>query len=351
MRSPEKSGSAQLLNGVPKDLGYRRAAETGQRARTFMAWPHRSDLYGSRLAGMQAGYAAVARAIAQFEPVTMVADPGHAGEARRQLGNHAEVLELPIDDAWMRDSGPTFVRRADGSLAGVSWRFNAWGGKHEPWDEDDALAERLLAHLGIPVCRSWLTCEGGSLCADGEGTLIVTETSILNPNRNPGVSKALATAELKAMLGIEKVIWLPGDPLDKETDGHVDGMCAYVRPGVVLFETNPDPADPHARILAENLAILRSETDARGRSLEVIPLQEAVEAEATSAVFSRSYINFALANGGLVMPAYGTAGDARARATLERAFPDRRIVEVDVGAIAPGGGAIHCITQELPAGA
>ncbi len=196
--------------------------------------------------------------------------------------------------------------------------------------------------------RSWLTCEGGSLCSDGEGTLIVTETSILNPNRNPGVNKALATAELKAMLGVDKVIWLPGDPLDRETDGHIDGMCAYVRPGVVLFETNPDMADPHARILAENLAVLRSETDAKGRSFEVIALQEAIEAEPTSDVFCRSYINFALANGGLIMPAYGTAGDAAARATLQSAYPDRRIVEVDVSDIAPGGGAIHCITQELP---
>ena len=215
-------------------------------------------------------------------------------------------------------------------------------------DSDAALADRLLAQLGIPICRSWLTCEGGSLCSDGEGTLIVTETSILNPNRNPGVNKALATSELKAMLGVDKVIWLPGDPMDLETDGHIDGMCAYVRPGLVLFESNPDPTDPHTRILAENLAVLRSETDAKGRSFEVIPLEEAVDAERTSDVFCRSYINYGLANGGLIMPAYGTKGDAKAQATLARAFPDRRIVVVDVSDIAPGGGAIHCITQELP---
>jgi agmatine deiminase len=173
MQTPDKSSIAPRLNGVPSELGYRRIAETGRHVRTFMAWPHRSDLYGQRLPAMQEGYVAVARAIAQFEPLTMVAHPEHAGEARRRLGNHVEVLELPIDDAWMRDSGPTFVRRADGALAGISWRFNAWGGKHEPWDEDDALAGRLLSHLGIPVCRSWLTCEGGSLCTDGDGTLIV----------------------------------------------------------------------------------------------------------------------------------------------------------------------------------
>lgn len=344
---PPLSGDRHL-NGVPKNKSFLRPAETGLRQRTFMAWPHRQDLYDDRLEAMQRGYVSVAKAIAEFEPVTMVAHPDHADDARRQLGNHAEVIELPIDDAWIRDSGPTFVRRSDGGLAGISWRFNAWGRKHAPWDADDALAGRLLAHLDIPMQRSWLTCEGGSLCSDGEGTLIVTETCILNPNRNPGVNKALATAELKAMLGVDKVIWLPGDPLDRETDGHIDGMCAYVKPGVVLFETNPDMADPHARILAENLAVLRRETDAKGRSLEVIALREAIEAEPTSDVFCRSYINFALANGGLIMPAYGTAGDAAARATLQSAYPDRRIVEVDVSDIAPGGGAIHCITQELP---
>lgn len=346
--SLEASPRTVHLKGIPRDLGFRRTIETGQRERTFMAWPHRRDLYGKRLNEMQLGYAAVARAIAEFEPVTMVAHPDHAADARKQLGNHAEVIEFSIDDAWIRDSGPTFVKRPDGKLAGISWRFNAWGGKHTPWGEDDTLAERLLVRLGIPVCRSWLMCEGGSLCCDGEGTLIVTETSILNPNRNPGVSKALATAELKAMLGVEKVIWLPGDPIDHETDGHIDGMCALVRPGVVLFETNPDPTDPHARILDENLAALRSETDAKGRSFEVIPIEEAIDAKITSEVYCRSYINFALANGGLVMPVYGTPGDAKARQVLAFAFPDRKIVQVDVRAIAPGGGAIHCITQEMP---
>jgi agmatine deiminase len=340
---------ARQMNGIPAALGFRRQAETVQRQGTLMAWPHRDDLYGHRLAAMQSGYTQVARAIASFEPVTMVVHPAHAAEARRQLGNHAEVVELAIDDAWIRDSGPTFVRRDDGALAGISWRFNAWGGKHAPCDDDNALAERLLKRLDVPVVRSWLTCEGGSLCSDGEGTLIVTETSILNPNRNPGVNKVLATAELKAMLGVTKVIWLPGDPMDLETDGHIDGMCAFVRPGVVLFETNPDPADPHVRILAENLAVLKSETDAKGRAFEVIALEEAIDAEVTSNVFCRSYINFALANGGVIMPAYGTAGDARAHETLARAFPGRRVVEVDVRAIAPAGGAIHCITQEMPA--
>ena len=326
----------------------RRPGEFEPHAKTWMAWPHRLDLYKGRLGVMQAAYAEIAKAIAAFEPVTMVAHPEHAGSARQMLGNAIEVLEVPIDDCWIRDSGPTYVTGADGTLQGVSWKFNAWGGKHAPSDTDDALAGQLLAHEAIPTRQSWLTCEGGSLCCDGEGTLIVTETSILHPNRNPGVGKALVTAELKAMLGVEKVIWLPGDPMDRETDGHVDGMCCFIRPGVVMFETNPDWNDPHARILAENLAVLRQETDAKGRAFEVIAIPEAIEAEVTSEIFARSYINYYLPNGGVIVPGYGTKGDAEAVAILTKAFPDRKVVQIDVRSIAPSGGAIHCITQEQP---
>lgn len=350
MSAPARSVPARPpnMNDIPSKLGFRRPAEFERHERTWMAWPHRQDLYGARLTAVQAAYAEIARAIAGFEPVSMVVHPDHLDSARAQLGNAATLVAIPIDDCWIRDSGPTFVVAADGRMAGISWRFNAWGGKHRPWANDDALAGRLLGHEGLAIGQSWLTCEGGSLASDGEGTLIVTETSILNPNRNPGVGKALATAELRAMLGVEKVIWLPGDPLDRETDGHIDGMCCFVRPGVVLFETNPNPADPHARILAENLNVLRRETDAKGRPLEIIPIAEAVEAEATSDIFARSYINFYLPNGGVIMPAYGTAGDAGARATVRAAFPDRRIVQIDVNSVAAGGGAIHCITQEQP---
>ncbi len=331
-----------------KHFGVRRPAEFETHERTWMAWPHRRDLYGDRLERMQQAYAETARAIAQFEPVNMVAHPDHSAGARKLLGNSATVIEIPIDDCWMRDSGPTFVVARDGGLGGVSWRFNAWGKKHAPWNQDDALAGRVLKSEGLKTYRSWLTCEGGALTCDGEGTLIVTETSILNPNRNPGVSKSFAESELKAVLGVEKVVWLPGDPMDQETDGHIDGMCCFVKPGVVLFETNPDPMDPHARILAENLAVLRSESDAKGRDFKILPIAEAVDANATSSVFCRSYINFYLPNGGVVLPAYGIPADADARSVVAKAFPDRRVVQVDVNAIAPGGGAIHCITQEQP---
>ena len=336
------------VNGIQSGTAYRRPAEFTAHLRTWMIWPHRSDLYGGRLVPMQREFAAIVAAIADFEPVCVVAHPDHVDTARRNLDSRARIESVPVDDFWMRDCGPTFVIGAGGELTGVSWRFNAWGGKHSPWALDDQLANRILGLERATARQSWLTCEGGSLTCDGEGTLIVTETSILNPNRNPGVNKPLAEAELKDMLGVEKVVWLPGDPMDKETDGHIDGMCCFVRPGTVLFETNPDPADPHSRILRENLNCLGTQTDARGRAFQVLPLIEAVDAEVTSSVFCRSYINFYIANGAVIVPGYGTPGDQTACATIAAAFPDRKIVQVPVNAIAAGGGAIHCITQEQP---
>ena len=342
-------GISPNVNGVQNEQSFFKPAEFARHERTWMIWPHREDLYEARLEPMQKEYLQIVEAISQFEPVTVVAHPEHAELARKRLGNLAEVVAMPVDDFWARDCGPSFLRNGKGQLAGVDWRFNAWGGKHSPWEEDDRLATRILEREGAKIRRSWLTTEGGSFALDGEGTLIITETSILNPNRNPGVNKALAESELKAMLGVQKVVWLPGDPMDKETDGHIDGMCAYVAPGVVLFETNPDPSDPHARILQENLACLKSQTDAKGRPFTIYPLEEAVEAEVTSNIFCRSYINFYVANGGVVVPGYGIPGDAKALQTIQSAYPDRKVVMVQVNAIAAGGGAIHCITQEQPA--
>jgi agmatine deiminase len=336
------------LNEFQDETVFRKPAEFDSHQRTWMIWPHREDLYDVRLAPMQREYLEIVAAISQFEPVAVVAHPDHADAARARLGNLAEVVAMPVDDFWTRDCGPSFVVSDSGELAGVNWHFNAWGGKHAPWDEDNKLAGRILQRENASIRNSWLTCEGGSFALDGEGTLIITETSILNPNRNPGVNKALAESELKAMLGVEKVVWLPGDPMDKETDGHIDGMCAFVKPGVVLFESNPNRSDPHTRILKENLACLRSQTDAKGRDFEVLPLEEAVDATITSNIFCRSYINFYIANGGVIVPGYGIGSDAKALATIQAAYPDRKVVMVQVNAIAAGGGAIHCITQEQP---
>jgi agmatine deiminase len=210
----------------------------------------------------------------------------------------------------------------------------------------------LAAAAGIPSFRSSLVVEGGGFFTDGEGTLITAETCVLNPNRNPGWTKAQAEAELRAMLGVRKVIWLPGDATDTETDGHVDGYISFVSPGTLLLEVVADPADPRYAIMAENRKVLESETDARGRRFTLVPIAEAPRSVIPDGeqVFCRSYVNFYVANGGIVAPAYGIAEDAEVRETLRRAYPDREVVMVALRDLFRGGGGIHCITQQEPAG-
>ncbi len=325
-------------------------AEWEPHARCWMAWPHRAELWGASLSRTQQAYAAVARAIAAFEPVRVIAAPEAVGSAERLCGPGVEVLALPLDDAWLRDTGPAFLVGGDGARAAAAWRFNAWGGKFPRCADDARLAERLCERLGLPLYRSPLHLEGGAVHVDGEGSVLTTESCALNPNRNAGLGRADVERELCAALGASVVLWLPGelDPRDV-TDGHVDGLACFARPGLVLMETRTDPSSPRAELLAENRRALRGARDARGRAIEVVELEDAWQAERESDAFCTSYLNFYLANGGVVMPAYGIPADARARALVEKAFPDRAVVQVDVRPIAIGGGGIHCITQQQPA--
>jgi len=342
------------MRETPREAGYRMPAEWEPHERCWMAWPHRADLWGATFGGSlpdaQEAYAAVARAIAAFEPVTMVAVAGALSTAARLCGPAVEVLPLELDDSWLRDSGPLFLVGPDGARAAAAWRFNAWGGKFDRYARDATVPERLCERLGLPLHRSPLCLEGGALHVDGEGTVLTTESCALNPNRNPGLSRAEVERELCEALGASKVLWLPGelDP-DDVTDGHVDGLACFARPGLVLMETRTDPAAPRAPLLAENRQALVGATDARGRSIQVVEMEYAWHAERRVTGHCINYVNFYVANGGVVMPCYGIPEDAGARAAVEKAFPDRRVVQVDVRAIEVGGGGIHCITQQQPA--
>jgi agmatine deiminase len=315
-----------------------------------MAWPDREDLWGDTLPETQAAYARVACEIARFEPVSMIANPAALREAARQCGSLVNTFPLEIDDAWVRDTGPAFLRGNDGSAAATAWRFNGWGESVARYEADARIAESVAAHLELPLYRSPLRLEGGAICVDGEGTVITTESCLLNSNRNPGLTRDEVERELCRALGAAKVIWLPGELwAGDDTDGHVDGLACFARPGLLLLECRTDPSALRAEVLRENRRALDGATDARGRPIEIIELEDAWRAEYPNDAFCISYTNFYVANGGVVMPSYGIATDAAARDVVERAFPDRRVVQVDVRHIAVGGGGIHCITQQQPA--
>jgi len=337
------------------DSGWRMPAEWARHAATWMIWPHNQALWESgwqvNLADVQRDYARVAAAIARFEPVKMVVDPSALQSARALCGANIELVELAVDDSWCRDSGPSFVCHPQDGLAGLSWRFNAWGGKSQH-GHDRSLGRRILDQLGLDGFSTPLCNEGGAIHVDGEGTLITTESVLLNPNRNPGVSKAEFEACFARYLGISKTIWLPGDPqyvTGDMTDGHVDGVCAFARPGVLLVDATHEHGSVYAEVVRENRRALALATDAQGRHFELLDLYEASAAvDQDAEVFCASYTNFYIANGAIIMPAYGIAADADAAAQLAHAFPGREIVPVRIDHIAHGGGGIHCITQQQP---
>jgi agmatine deiminase len=346
------AGFGALMLETPRAAGLRMPPEWAKHDCCWMAWPSQEEQWVDGLAGAQRTYASIARAIRRFEPVRMVAEPLSAQAARDQCGEGIEIVPLPIDDPWMRDSGPTFlVGAASGQRAGTAWRFNAWGGKVPEFAENARLARRILSLAGAPSYQSSLCLEGGAIHTDGEGTIITTESVVLNPNRNPGITRQAAERELCEALGAQKVIWLPGDPdgvFVDITDGHIDGLLSFVRPGVVLFESDPSASGAARELAAANRRALELAVDAAGRRLQIISIDDAYEVETPHDMFCRSYVNFYVANGGIVMPSYGVPGDARALAVIRTCFPDREVVQIDVRYLASGGGGIHCITQQQP---
>jgi agmatine deiminase len=298
-------------------------------------------------AATQQDYANVANTIARFEPVKMLVPSHKLDGAESMLHDDVEIIEMPIDDSWARDSGPNFLIGGD-VLSGSTWTFNAWGGKYEPYDQDALMGRRILERANARIFPSELIAEGGGITVDGEGTVITTESCFLNDNRNPGWSRAEVEDELCRTLGAEKVIWIPGDPDETETDGHIDGIAAFIEPGRVLVEVNRDRTDPHHPVGIKNRDALKDQVDARGRKLELEFIQEGIYHDGQWNGGCSSYINSYLANGAVVVPGYGYDRDPEAIATYRGIYPDREVVQVSINNIAPGGGGIHCITQQQP---
>jgi agmatine deiminase len=331
----------------PRDHGFYMPGEWAEHSCCWMAWPCREGFWANQ-EGTQQTYANVANAIARFEPVKMLA-PAHKLESARVLLNDGvEIFEMVIDDSWARDSGPNFLINAAGELAGSAWEFNAWGGKYDPYDQDALMGSRILELAGVREYPSKLVAEGGGVTVDGEGTVITTETCFLNQNRNPKWTRAEVEAELCRTLGAEKVIWIPGDVTDTETDGHIDGIAAFIEPGRVLVEVNSDTTDPHYEIGEINAAALKNQKDARGRELQLEFIQEGIYHPGVWNGGCSSYVNSYLANGAVIVSGYGYEHDGAAVETYRKLYPQREIVQVQIHDIAVGGGGVHCITQQQP---
>lgn len=336
-----------------KAQGFYMPGEWHPHTRCWMAWPSNEPGYCGRFAEARQATARVARAIAEFEPVTLLANEADVVGAQALCGSAIAVEAAPIDDGWFRDNGPSFVINAGGELAGVNWDFNGWGRKAGiPYERDRAVSRLILEREDIACVDAPLVLEGGSFHVDGEGTLLTSEQCLLNPNRNPQLSRREIEVYLESFLGVDKVIWLKQGVVDDITDGHIDLLAAFVAPGIVLALDCDDPADANYAAINANLEILRSATDARGRSFEVIkvPQPPAAYNEVTGTRLGLSHLNFYLANGGVILPAFGEGkSDAHARAIFCEVFADLDVVQVESRALLYAGGNIHCITQQQPA--
>jgi agmatine deiminase len=340
------------MQATPRSDGFSMPPEFGPHQGTLMAWPARTDFWSRHLDAAKDDYAAVARAVGAFEPVTMVCPPGHAAEVRDRCGSGIAPLELPIDDSWMRDNGPIFVTNDRGAVAMVHFRFNSWGEKYLPYDKDARLPELLAGALGVRRYEAPLVLEGGSFFVDGEGTLLTTEQCLLHPNRNPDLTRTQIEQHLRDFLGVESFLWLPtGMAEDRDTDGHIDGVAQIVRPGTVMLLRPKDPADPDTPLGNANAERLAECRDARGRSLEVweVPVTGSVDVEGYGPV-AIPYLNFYLVNGGVIVPTGGVPQDEEATALIGAAFPNREVVGVPGAILSFGGGGPHCITQQIPRG-
>ncbi|MFJ8478061.1 agmatine/peptidylarginine deiminase [Kitasatospora sp. NPDC094011] len=343
MTSYHDAHSAESYPWVPSD--------DVPHARTWMSWPSRRGVWGLRLGGVQEDIALIARTIAEFEPVVMCApDDWTADKARERCGPAVEVITaIPTDDLWMRDTAPVFRRDGHGGLDAVVLNFNGWGNKQVHYD-DARVAERIAARRGLRHTYADFVGEGGAIETDGDGTVMATESSLVNKNRNRGMSRDEIEESVLEAYGADTMIWLPGIKGQDITDDHVDVTSRFVRPGVVMVQLPPaDRNDEWARDAREQFAILSAATDARGRRLHVMVVHGPDTVRSRSSKFVDSYLNFHLVNGGVITAQFGDAyKDAAARETLAAAFPGREVVQLDVDRLMTGGGGIHCSTMHEP---
>jgi agmatine deiminase len=366
-----------MLQTLPVKDGFHMPAEYAPQDGVLLVWPVRQGSWGIDPSEAQQAFCGVMRAASKSERVYLLADASHLNEARRAAGEFATIIEIETDDAWARDIGPTFVINGR-EVRGINWRFNAWGGEvdglYANWSRDDAAAEAFCRAIGRDCYDAGdFVLEGGSICTDGEGTLLVTEACLLSAGRNPQLSKVEIEQTLKDYLGMEKILWLPRGIYHDETNEHVDNICAFLAPGEVVLAWTDDETDPQYPLSHADYDYLAVQTDACGRTLTIhkLPIPDqpvcVIEKDLANIKFesgedtlkvgqrlAASYVNFYFTNDAILLPQFGgenAASDARAMTILRRLCPARDIVPIDSRVLLLGGGNIHCITQQIPKGA
>jgi agmatine deiminase len=357
-----------LLKSTPRSDGFHMPPEWAPHARTWMLWPERPDNWRLEAAPAQEAFCAVAGMISQFEPLTMGVNHEQFAKARQMLPDHIRVLEISSNDAWMRDCGPTFVINDQGIVRLVDWQFNAWGGLYTDYRLDEVVPQKVAELEGVDYYCAPLILEGGSIHVDGEGTLLTTEECLLNENRNPNLTREQIENHLRDYTGVEKILWLGAGVYNDETDGHVDNIACFLRPGLVALTWTDDHNDPQYPISKDAFDRLTMFTDAKGRKLEVLKIHQPnpilISAEEAAGVvpvegtfpreagdrMAASYINFYTCNGGIVLPTFNDLYDKLTMNALQKVMPDRKIIGVPAREILLGGGNIHCITQQQPKG-
>lgn len=360
---------------APKKYGTFMPAEFAPHHGTILIFPERPGSWANGAADARRAFTEIAEVLSRREQVYMLVNSRTETAARAMLPEGVRIVNIETDDAWARDVLPTFVKDSAGDLYGISWAFNAWGGDFDglytDFDHDDAAADAFCAAIGIPCINARpFVLEGGSIHSDGEGTLLVTEECLLSKGRNPRMTRAEIEETLCVYLGAKKVIWLPFGIYNDETNGHIDNIAAFTKPGEVVLGWCDDPGDPQYELSRADYAVLTRETDAMGRKLHIVKLPVptppvcVTEAECEGYSFAEgetvrtvgerlaaSYVNFYFGNGCLLVPQFGGAYadcDRRACEILQQCCPDREVIPISARAILLGGGNIHCITQQIP---
>jgi agmatine deiminase len=344
---------------TPAELGYRMPAEWHHHHATWLSWPKDPETWPQRVPLVEEIFLQMMAALAPHEIVNLLVDDAAAETSVRARmrfagADNIRFHQIPTVDSWIRDYGPNFLINDKGGPAYNDWILNAWGNKYEELKRDDSIPARLESLLGVPRFEPGIVMEGGSIEVNGAGCVLTTEQCLLNPNRNPDLSRDEIEQYLKDYLGVEKVLWLGEGIVGDDTDGHIDDIARFVAPDVIVCAVEEDPEDANYKLLQDNLHRLQSMTDVKGRGFEIVtlPMPGVVGGDSTDSRnldrLPASYANFYIANGVVLAPVFGHSNDARALEILQSLFKNRRVVGINCEPLVWGMGTIHCVTQQQP---